>query len=262
MQNHTVKPVNEWVNAVFVISVKSFNNRIRHIEKEMAKHNIEFKFMFAHDADELDTAIIDSAFAPSNLEKTHQSLILKNIAIWEEAVKNNYSRILVFEDDVILSKNFALHFNTAMEATKSLKDGWLLFLGGSDVKVPDYYFLESGPLVALEMSTAEGIVSDLSSIKRRLEWIQNHKITLPADQLIRKIDKETGTQHFWLKKFIVRQGSTTGLFDSKLDAHRQKHSRLFTVIRNQWNLLRRQLLRRHIVRFKAMLLKTFSSNKP
>jgi hypothetical protein len=253
MKNNTVKSVNNWVDAVFVISVKSFESRIQHIEREMSKHNISFKFMFLHDSDDIDDSIIDSVFAPSILERNHQSLILKNIAIWHEAAANNYKRILVFEDDVILSNDFNVRFDEAMTAAKKLSDGWLIFLGGSDVKVPDSFFLEKGPLIKLTMSTAEGLVSDLTAVQRRLKWIAHNKITLPADQLIQAIDKETLTPHFWLTKSIVKQGSTTGLFESKLDAHRKKHSRTFTIIRNQWNLFRRQILRRQFVQICAKI---------
>ncbi|MCD6025587.1 MAG: 3-deoxy-D-manno-octulosonic-acid transferase [Solimicrobium sp.] len=253
MKTHTVKSVNSWVDAVFVISVKSFDARIQHVEREMKKHNIVFKFMFLHDAEDIDNSLIEHVFSPSILERNHQSLVLKNIAIWREAAANNYKRILVFEDDVILSSNFISKFHEAMAAATKLCDGWLLFLGGSDVKVPDSFFLETGPLIRLPMSTAEGLVSDLTAIRRRLKWIANNKITLPADQLIQAIDKETGTSHFWLSTAIVKQGSTTGLFDSKLDAHRKKHSRAFTIIRNKLNLYRRQILRRKIVQISKKI---------
>jgi len=260
MTNQTRKAVNQWVEAVYVLSVKSFDSRIHHIKQELEKYNITFEFMFEHDANELTNDTIENTFSQSNLKNTHQSLVLKNIAVWHKAASKNYSKILVLEDDAILFDDFIDRFDEAMTATEKLKDGWLVFLGGSDVKVPDFYFLEPGPLIALPMSTAEGYVSDLCSIQRRLTWLENNKVTLPADHLIRHIDQESNTPHYWLTRAIVKQGSTTGLFDSMLDDHRQKHSRLFTIARNNWNKFRRQQLRRYIVRLKASLLKNISSN--
>lgn len=254
MIKKTAKSVNKWVDAVYVISVKSFDSRIQHIKNELEKQNISFEFMFLYDANELDDVIIDKYFGLSNLKKNHQSLVLKNIAIWREAVAKNYHQVLIFEDDAILSKDFIARFDEAMVAAEKLSEGWLTFLGGSDVKVPDYYFLQPGPLIALPMSTAEGYVSDLCSIKRRLHWLENNKVTLPADQLIRQIDLECATPHYWLTKAIVRQGSSTGLFDSVLDGHRQKHSRIFTITRNKLNKLRRQIIRRFVVTTKAKIL--------
>ena len=46
--------VNSFVDKVYVLSVKSFKDRIRHVKEEMAKHNIKFEFIFdIYEADKL-----------------------------------------------------------------------------------------------------------------------------------------------------------------------------------------------------------------
>jgi glycosyl transferase family 25 len=47
---------------------------------------------------------------------------------------------------------------------------------------------------------------------------------------------------------LVEQGSVIGLFDSVLDATRQKHGRFYNVARHRWTKWRRRTLRRHWVR--------------
>lgn len=242
------KPVNKLVDAVYVLSVKTFVQRIAHIESEMKKHGIAFSFMFEHDAAELDDALVAVTFGPSDMRKAHQSLVLKNIQVWRDAVAHGYRRILVFEDDAVLVPDFVARFEQALDADDLLLEGWLIFLGGMDTKVPDAYFLSHGPLVELPIATAEGYVSDICAIRRRLEWIERNKVTLPADHLIRRIDNDQGIRQFWLRHPIVEQGSVLGIFDSALDGSRQKHGRFYNILRNRWNKFQRRHLREWIVR--------------
>jgi len=248
MNQAGTKPVNKLVDAVYVLSVRTFAQRIAHIEAEMKKHGIAFSFMFEHDAAELDDAIIAATFGPSDMRKAHQSLVLKNIQVWRDAVAHGYRRILVFEDDAVLVPDFVARFEQALGANDLLSKSWLIFLGGMDTKVPDTYFLSQGPLVELPIATAEGYVSDICAIRRRLEWLEHNKVTLPADHLIRRIDNDQGIRQFWLRHPIVEQGSVLGIFDSALDGSRQKHSRYYNILRNRWNKFQRRRLREWIVR--------------
>jgi glycosyl transferase family 25 len=252
-QTNKIRAVNDCVEVVYVLSVKTLQTRIQSICQQLLHHDIQFEFIFDYDADDLRNKDLSNIFAESDLTLKHKSLVMKNIYAWQDAVNKNFQTILVFEDDALLSEDFVSRFDTAMAAANRLNPGWLIFLGGADVKVPDHYFLAEGPLVEMPISTAEGCVSDISAIRRRLNWLENNKITLPADHLIRHIDKQMGTSHYWLTTPIVEQGSTIGMFDSMLDSHRQKHSLTFTKWRNRWNKLRRQRIRRIIVRMLAKL---------
>jgi len=253
LQTTKTRAVNDCVDAVYVLSVKTLQTRIQSIHQQLSHHDIKFEFIFDHDADDIKNDDLSNIFAAPDLTLKHKSLVMKNIFVWRDAVKNGYQTILVFEDDALLSEEFVNHFVAGMTAAKSLKPGWLIFLGGADVKVPDRYFLAKGPLIEMPISTAEGCVSDITAIMRRLNWLEKNKISLPADHLIRHVDKEMGTSQYWLTTPIVQQGSTTGMFDSLLDSHRQKHSLMFTKWRNRWNKLRRQRVRRIIVRMLAKL---------
>lgn len=246
-------PVNGWVDAVYVLSVKSYDARIAHVRSQMAKHGIQFEFMFDYDVDALADPRLDAIFTGTSLSPGQKSLILKNIAVWRDAVAKNHQRILVLEDDVVLDADFVPRFAQAMEEARELAPGWLIFLGGKDAKVPDRYFLTEGALFALPIPTAEALVSDITALQRRLAWLEQHKIDLPADHLMQQIDEHMGTPQYWLTHPIVEQGSTIGLFTSHLDRHRQKHSLAFTRYRNYWNKFRRRWLRKQIIRTLAKL---------
>jgi glycosyl transferase family 25 len=236
------------IDAIFVLSVRSFTDRIAHMTAQMAHHQLPVHWVFDYDVPDLTPDLIAQYMSPNwqtaGLTLAHISLILKNIAVWQITQYHQYRRILVFEDDVLLVPDFTNQLSLALSEANNFPSGWAIFLGGSDVKVPDYFFQGNSQLIAHPINTAEAIVSDLTAVQRRLAWIKQNRINLPADHLIRTIDREVNTPQYWVRQALVQQGSTTGLFYSFLDTHRQKHSRWFTALRYTWNRWRRQTLRR------------------
>ncbi len=245
--------VNRLVDAVYVMTVKSFSDRIAHMQSELDRHGITFEFMFDHDAHEIDPAESERLFEKDRISRGAQSLILKNLATWRLALARQQKRILVLEDDALLDQDFTERFVAAMQAANDLPEGWLIFLGGHDTKVPERYFLAKGPLVELPVATTEGYVCDAESMRRRLAWVQDHKIDHALDLFLRHLDPQLGIRQYWLTQPIVEQGSVVGLFDSALDGQRNKHSRNFNVLRNRWNKFQRHKLRGFLVRLKARL---------
>lgn len=247
--------VNNLVDKVYVLTVKTFHDRISHIQNEMQNHNIDFQFIFDFDIPEINEEIENIHFhETSSLTMGQKSLVLKHIQAWKNAEKNNYQRILVFEDDVVLKKNFAQEFEKIIAATKEKQPGYLVFLGGSDAKVPESFLLSKDIITPLPISTAEGYLTDREAIIRRINWQKNNKISLPADHLISKIDKDLGITNYWSKKPIVEQGSVTGIFNSHLDNHRQKHSKFFNISRYHWNKFQRRFLKAQIAKIRKIFL--------
>ncbi len=241
------------VDAAYVLSVKTFSDRIAHVTRELGRHGIPFEFIFDFDAADLDDAMMRQHFAGGPPMKKQASLTLKHLQAWRLACERHQRRILVFEDDVILHPEFPRRLAEAMRAADALAHGWHIFLGGADAKVPDEFFLHPGPLVPLASATADGYVSDLEACRRRVAWCERNKISLPADQLIVHIDRIEKVQQYWLPEALVEQGSVIGLFDSVLDSSRQKHSRFYNVARHRWTKWRRRTFRRHWVRALASL---------
>jgi glycosyl transferase family 25 len=236
------------IDAVFVLSVKTFTDRIAHVRRELGHFGIPFEFVFDFDAAELEEATILRHFASASPMRKQMSLTLKHREAWQLACARGARRIMVFEDDVILHPEFHARLAAAMQAADALAPGWLIFLGGADAKVPDDFFLHPGPLVPLASTTAEGYVTDLEACRRRIAWCEANKIMHPADQLITQIDRVETTAQYWPPEPLVEQGSVIGLFDSVLDATRLKHSRFYNVARHRWTKWRRRTFRKHWVR--------------
>jgi glycosyl transferase family 25 len=241
------------IDAVFVLSVKTFADRIAHVTRELGRFGIPFELVFDFDAAELDEPTILRHFDGPSPMKKQMSLTLKHLQAWRLACARGARRIMVFEDDVVLHPQFHARLAAAMRAADALPPGWLIFLGGADAKVPDAFFLHPGPLVPLASTTAEGYVTDLEACRRRVAWCEANKIRHPADQLITHIDRAEQVAQYWPPEPLVEQGSVIGLFDSVLDATRLKHSRVYNVARHRWTKWRRRTLRRHWVRARAAL---------
>ncbi|WP_083566803.1 glycosyltransferase family 25 protein [Pandoraea thiooxydans] len=242
------------LDGIYVLSVKSFTDRIAHIRKELGAQHLDFEFVFDHDAAELDPAVLARQFAAdTQLSRAHCSLVLKHAEAWRRALSRGQRTILVLEDDVLLNRNFRAGLATALAAGRGLHDGWLIFLGGADTKVPDAFFLSKTPIFPLPLPTAEGYLTDAAAMARRIAWLDANRVDLPADHLINQIDEACGIGQYWLRSPVVEQGSVFGLFTSKLDRNRLKHSTVYNWLRYHWNKIRRRRLRGCWVKLRARL---------
>lgn len=225
------------VDAVFVLSVRRFTDRIAHVQRELARHAIRFEFVFEHDADVIPDALIERRFAPSDMKRSHQSLDLKHIETWERAVARGYARVLVFEDDVVLAEDFGEVLTQAMAEADALAPGWAIYLGRGD----NHYVGRADAATMLvpggELPATDAIVFDFEAARRRLAYLETHRITRPADWLTRETDAAVGVAHWWLARPIVEQGSMNGMFASVLDEKRRSRGRGYAWLRYRWDKL-------------------------
>ena len=239
-------PVNEQVDAVFVLSVRSFHDRIAHIEAELRSHGIAFEWIFEHDAAELSAALIEATFAPSDMGPPQQSLVLKHIETWKRCVSRGYRRVLVFEDDAILADRFSEVFSAAMRDADGIEQPYMIYLGCGDNKYVAPPPHADAVLVKtnLALPATDATVFDQRAARLRLEYVARHKITRPADWLMREADAAMGIAHYWLRDPIVEQGSMNGRFASVLDRKRIGRSRLRTQLRFRWDRWWRRTIKR------------------
>lgn len=234
-----------------MLSVRSFADRIAHVTRELARHDISFEFVFEHDADVIPAELIERRFGPSDMSRGHQSLDLKHIDTWERAVAAGHQRVLVFEDDVVLAEDFPSAFARAMNEATRLAPGWAIYLGRGD----NHHVGRGDVLTALvpggELPATDALVFDLEAARRRLAYLETHRITRPADWLTRQTDAAVGVAHWWLARPIVEQGSMNGTFASVLDQKRRRRGRAYAWLRFRWDKLWRGLRHGHMGRRRA-----------
>jgi O-antigen ligase/GR25 family glycosyltransferase involved in LPS biosynthesis len=237
-------PVNQRVDAVFVLSVKTFHDRIRHIEDELGRHGIAFEWIFEHDADELTPEQLEAVFAPSDMKRGHQSLVLKHVETWKRCVERNYRRVLVFEDDAVLARDFDRVFGLAMDEADAVERPYMVYLGCGDNKYVQGAARSQSMLLdpGIELPATDAIVLDRRAAELRLDYVSRQRITRPADWLMREADAATGITQFWLREPIVEQGSMSGRFSSALDDKRTDRGRHWAWLRFRWDRWRRRTL--------------------
>jgi glycosyl transferase family 25 len=246
------------VDAVFVLSVKTFEDRINHVKRQMALHNIQYQFIFEFDIPDLNPQRLTDTFASEDvLARPQQSLVLKHIHAWRMCVEHKLKNILVFEDDVILKPDFVSRLNEALSIMEKKEIGYLLFLGGADTKVPDSFLLSNDIVVEQPIATTEAYLTNYSACVNRLDWLVANRVSLPSDFLLRTMDPICGVSQYWLKEPIADQGSVTGVFESSLDEQRKKHSLLYNYFRFQWQKINRKKLRKiyAVIKNKFMAVK-------
>ena len=244
MSSSVRSSVNRRVDAVFVLSVRTFHDRIRHIERELGRHGIAFEWVFEHDADALTQQEIDAVFGPSDLKRSHQSLVLKHIATWRCCVQRGYRRVLVFEDDAVLARDFERVFDTAMDEADQLDRPYMVYLGCGDNRYVEGARRSPTMLVDpdIELPATDATVLDRHAAELRLEYVTRHKVTRPADWLMREADAAMGVAHYWLREPIVEQGSMNGRFVSVLDDKRTDRGRRWNWLRFRWDRWRRRTI--------------------
>jgi len=242
------KRVNDVVDAVLIVGVKSFHDRIAHIEAEMARFGIDFEWIFDFDPDTIPPGLIEKTFAPSDMRLPHQSAVLKHLAAWRICVERNYRRVLVFEDDVVLAPNFPAVLAMAMAEADALRTPYLVYLGcghnryAAGAVASPTMLVPGGPLPA-----AEAVVLDHASCVMRLQWLERNRVTRPPDWLLREVDAELRIPHYWLREPVVEQGSMNGKFASVLDEKRRGRGRLYAWLRFRWDRWRHRAVGGRVV---------------
>lgn len=226
--------VNQLVGAVFVLSVRSFSDRIEHMRAELARHDIEFEFVFEFDANAIPPAVVEETFGPSDLGRAQQSLVLKHLHVQRLCVERGLERVLVFEDDAVLDPDFAACFAAAMREADRLAPGYLVYLGRGNNSYLGTKDSRSELVAGGLLPATEALVFDRASAERRLDYVATHPVVRPADWLLREVDAAVETPHYWLRRPLVEQGSMNGRFDSVLDTKRHRRGRRVAGLLYRW----------------------------
>lgn len=231
---------------VYVLSVKTFYDRIQSIQEQSARFGFNFEFIFDYDVDDLCEADLER-FDRTALTVPAISLIHKHLEAERRFLSSSYKYCLIFEDDVVLVKEFSARLECVLDQTEKLPSGFLVFFGGTDNYI-DPRFSEcrnKNQLIAKKISTAEGYLTDRHACLKRIKYIEElEKITLGADHLLQHVDEELGINQYWVCKPLVYQGSLTGRFKTELDAGRKKYPAAFIWLRFHYNRKRRNWIRR------------------
>ncbi len=121
--------LDEYFDRIYCINLKSRPDRLISFKKNFkALGTSNITFIEAIDGKTLD--IGDWKFSPGSL-----GCKLSHLSIYNDALKNNYSKILVFEDDAIVNKYFR---KALYKILATVNDDWdLIYFGGTHFVRPE-----------------------------------------------------------------------------------------------------------------------------
>ena len=236
---------------VYVVSAKLFTDRHRFIRKQAEQHGLNLQFIWEYDPTEISREI-KSTFASNAMPIKSMSCVLKHLEAQKKLLESDHNMALVLEDDALLFDDFAKKLSETLILLREKNMPWLVFLGGMDNSL-DYRFFESERLTLIEspITTAEAYLINRAGCELRLSWLESHKITKPADHLLKELDMRLGVAQFRVSSPFVAQGSITGRFATALDSSRANKPAWYLNLRYRCNRFRKQYLPRLAFRFKV-----------
>lgn len=207
------------LDGILVINPKSFIERRQSIERQLQPLGLPYEFIHSYDVDDIDAAITSRYCANSLLSSGQQSCALKHLQALRLIVERGWQRALVLEDDALLVPQFASGLDAALRESAGFAPPYVLFIGsGGNQYIPRRVRVPGQRLYKSDRGRlGEAYVLGSPAARLRIEWIEQHGLLLPIDNLFEQIDRERGVAMYWLEPPIVEQGSKNGRFRSVLE---------------------------------------------
>ena len=209
-----------WLDGMLVFNPRSYVERRRHVEAQLARFGLAGEFVHAWDAEDIDAATDARYFTGGELNRGQKSCTLKHVEALRRIVARGWQRALVLEDDVVLAPEFVDGVRAGLDETAAVAEPYVLFVGSGG----NFYTPRSERRPGRRVYPAnkgrftDSYVIGAPTAQRRLQWIDAHKMHKPTDVTFDAIDRELGIRLLWLEPPVVEQGSKNGLFDSSLEA--------------------------------------------
>lgn len=118
--------INDYFDNVYVLNLKKRKERRSLMKKRLDFTDIEHEFFDAIDGSVMEP-IWNSFCNPNFKNSNYLACTLSHLSIYEHALKMNYSRILILEDDCRIHRNANMVFDDCVPALSSTWN--LLYLG-------------------------------------------------------------------------------------------------------------------------------------
>ena len=208
------------LDALLIINVKSFEERRRHVEAQLARFGLRGEFIHDFDADEITPELDRRWFAGDELNAGQKSCALKHLAVLRRVVAERWQHCLVLEDDVVLADGFPEGVRAALAETRTEAHPYVVYLGAGG----NFYTPASQRQPGRRIYPAQkGRFTDSYLIgereaQLRFTEIQKTPMAKPIDVVFDTVDRATGIRFLWLEDPVVEQGSKLGVFRTTLEA--------------------------------------------
>jgi glycosyl transferase family 25 len=208
------------LDAILIINVKSFVERRRHVEAQLARFGLSGDFIHEYDADEITAELDQRYFAGDELNRGQKSCALKHVAALRRISERGWQRCLVLEDDVVLADDFIEGVKAALSETSSAPHPYVLYIGAGGNFYTPASQRQPGRRIyeANKGRFTDSYIAGSEEARLRLALIHAQPMRKPIDVVFEAIDRQAGIRFLWLEDPVVEQGSKLGVFRTSLEA--------------------------------------------
>jgi len=224
-EDDNVVNINEYFDNIYVLNLDRRKDRYEKIKYKFDKFNIKFERFSAIDGDIISDNEYDfKNFTKQGLLENKYALacLRSHVEIIKDAKFKGYKRILIFEDDALISKDINIH----LQKLRNIKDWKLLYLGSSQYNwnlefIEDFYYSRK-TLGCFAYAIDESIYDEILELNKEELSIDNLLLILQS-----KYYKQCYT--FYPNICIADVSESTIRADRDQDSHSK---------RMRWNLLK------------------------
>lgn len=207
------------LDGILIINVRSFVERRKHIEAQLARFGLAGDFVHEFDAEDVDPDTDRAYFRGTGLRPGQKSCSLKHAVALKRIQERGWRRALVLEDDAVLSDDFVAGLAQALNEAAAHASPHVIYLGcGANQYTPrskrvagqHLYFNTRGRLT-------DSYLIGTREAGLRLGWMARNPTELPIDLAFDKMDQELGIAILWFENPVVEQGSKNGVFRNTLE---------------------------------------------
>jgi len=208
------------LDAILIINVKSFVERRRHVEAQLARFGLRGEFIHEFDADEIAADVDRSWFAGDQLNRGQKSCALKHVVVLQRVIERGWQHCLVLEDDVVLADDFPDGVRAALAETRDEPRPYVIYLGAGGNFYTPASQRQPGRRIypASKGRFTDSYIISAQEAALRLARIEAQPMAKPIDVVFDTIDRAAGIRFLWLEDPVVEQGSKLGVFRTSLEA--------------------------------------------
>jgi len=208
------------LDAILIINPKSFVERRRHVEAQLARFGLRGEFIHEFDADEITAEQDRRYFTGDELSRGQKSCALKHVEALQRIADRGWQRCLVLEDDVVLADGFIAGVQAALAETRDLPHPFVVYIGaGGNFYTPASQRQPGRRIYPAQKGRfADSYIAGAEEARLRLARIRAEPMRKPIDNIFDMIDRQAGIGFLWLEDPVVEQGSKLGIFRSALES--------------------------------------------
>ena len=235
------------IDGVLVINVRAFVERRKFMEAQLDKLGLPYEFVHEFDADDIDPDTDRRHFCGTELRPGQKSCSLKHIAAMKRMSLRGWRRMLVLEDDAVLSPGFLAGLATATNESNKWPRPHVVYMGSGGNQFTPRSRRRAGQHLYPNTCgrLTDSYLIGTGEVNARLSWLARNQMHLPIDHSFDAMDRELGIEILWFEDPIVEQGSKNGAFVTTLEEARRSslHQRLRFTWKKVWQKHVRRALR-------------------